>query len=254
MLLPLCTLHTHSNLATSIWDEAQFKSISHGLNPLSLIIHWYEHYHNFWLLKALQCICYAPILVALEVGAHLLSSLVNHSHLQGAVLTWPIFLHKIVIQFYYLYSSGIFAYLNFLTPRTRREIIEILVNGLKRLEYRGYDSAGKWPIQNLTPLRLCNTKQSWLKVITLVEWWCIAWSCGTKSMRLSNVLFLFCLMLISLGDFIKGQTYLHEWTFAKMADTWLYAPFPSIVQIFMFSKLQYVSSTNLTQEPKLIYC
>ena len=39
--------------------------------------------------------------------------------------------------------SGIFAYLNFLTPRSRAEIIEILVNGLKRLEYRGYDSAGK---------------------------------------------------------------------------------------------------------------
>lgn len=37
---------------------------------------------------------------------------------------------------------GIFAYLNFLTPRTREEIINILLNGLKRLEYRGYDSAG----------------------------------------------------------------------------------------------------------------
>jgi len=38
--------------------------------------------------------------------------------------------------------AGIFAYLNFLTPRRRSEIIEILLNGLKRLEYRGYDSAG----------------------------------------------------------------------------------------------------------------
>ncbi|EEB18833.1 glucosamine-fructose-6-phosphate aminotransferase, putative [Pediculus humanus corporis] len=38
--------------------------------------------------------------------------------------------------------SGIFAYLNYLTPKSRREILEILVNGLKRLEYRGYDSAG----------------------------------------------------------------------------------------------------------------
>jgi len=37
---------------------------------------------------------------------------------------------------------GIFAYLNYLTPKTRAEIIEILLNGLKRLEYRGYDSAG----------------------------------------------------------------------------------------------------------------
>ena len=38
---------------------------------------------------------------------------------------------------------GIFAYLNYLTPKTRKEIIDYLINGLKRLEYRGYDSAGK---------------------------------------------------------------------------------------------------------------
>ncbi|GAB0090905.1 glutamine--fructose-6-phosphate aminotransferase [Sergentomyia squamirostris] len=37
---------------------------------------------------------------------------------------------------------GIFAYLNYLTPKTRREVLDLLVNGLKRLEYRGYDSAG----------------------------------------------------------------------------------------------------------------
>uniref|UniRef100_UPI000180C023 glutamine--fructose-6-phosphate aminotransferase [isomerizing] 1 isoform X2 n=1 Tax=Ciona intestinalis TaxID=7719 RepID=UPI000180C023 len=37
---------------------------------------------------------------------------------------------------------GIFAYINYCTPRDRRYILEILVNGLKRLEYRGYDSAG----------------------------------------------------------------------------------------------------------------
>lgn len=37
---------------------------------------------------------------------------------------------------------GIFAYLNYLTPKTRKEIIELLVKGLKRLEYRGYDSSG----------------------------------------------------------------------------------------------------------------
>ncbi|XP_026286080.1 glutamine--fructose-6-phosphate aminotransferase [isomerizing] 2 isoform X1 [Frankliniella occidentalis] len=37
---------------------------------------------------------------------------------------------------------GIFAYLNYLTPKSRREIIELLINGLHRLEYRGYDSAG----------------------------------------------------------------------------------------------------------------
>lgn len=38
---------------------------------------------------------------------------------------------------------GIFAYLNFLTPKTRSEIIEILIQGLQRMEYRGYDSAGE---------------------------------------------------------------------------------------------------------------
>uniref|UniRef100_H2ZHY9 glutamine--fructose-6-phosphate transaminase (isomerizing) n=1 Tax=Ciona savignyi TaxID=51511 RepID=H2ZHY9_CIOSA len=37
---------------------------------------------------------------------------------------------------------GIFAYINFCTPRERKYILEVLVNGLKRLEYRGYDSAG----------------------------------------------------------------------------------------------------------------
>jgi len=37
---------------------------------------------------------------------------------------------------------GIFAYINYQVPRDRRYILETLVNGLKRLEYRGYDSAG----------------------------------------------------------------------------------------------------------------
>lgn len=37
---------------------------------------------------------------------------------------------------------GIFAYLNYLEPKTRREILEFLIKGLQRLEYRGYDSAG----------------------------------------------------------------------------------------------------------------
>ena len=37
---------------------------------------------------------------------------------------------------------GIFGYLNHLTPKSRREIVDVLIAGLKRLEYRGYDSAG----------------------------------------------------------------------------------------------------------------
>ncbi|XP_030365747.1 glutamine--fructose-6-phosphate aminotransferase [isomerizing] 1 isoform X3 [Strigops habroptila] len=39
-------------------------------------------------------------------------------------------------------GGGIFAYLNYHVPRTRREILETLIKGLQRLEYRGYDSAG----------------------------------------------------------------------------------------------------------------
>ncbi|KAK0398337.1 hypothetical protein QR680_002540 [Steinernema hermaphroditum] len=37
---------------------------------------------------------------------------------------------------------GIFAYINYLKPKRRHEIIEILLEGLQRMEYRGYDSAG----------------------------------------------------------------------------------------------------------------
>lgn len=37
---------------------------------------------------------------------------------------------------------GIFAYLNYLTEKNRSYILETLLNGLARLEYRGYDSAG----------------------------------------------------------------------------------------------------------------
>ncbi|KAG5263303.1 hypothetical protein AALO_G00263400 [Alosa alosa] len=37
---------------------------------------------------------------------------------------------------------GIFAYLNYQVPRTRKEVFDTLVKGLQRLEYRGYDSAG----------------------------------------------------------------------------------------------------------------
>ena len=37
---------------------------------------------------------------------------------------------------------GIFGYYNFNVPRDRAEILKLLINGLRRLEYRGYDSAG----------------------------------------------------------------------------------------------------------------
>lgn len=37
---------------------------------------------------------------------------------------------------------GIFAYLNYATPKNRQQILDLLILGLRRLEYRGYDSAG----------------------------------------------------------------------------------------------------------------
>jgi len=41
-----------------------------------------------------------------------------------------------------LKMCGIFAYLNFRIPRDRKYILDTLIKGLQRLEYRGYDSAG----------------------------------------------------------------------------------------------------------------
>lgn len=41
-----------------------------------------------------------------------------------------------------LFLIGIFAYLNYNTPVSRKQVADILINGLRRLEYRGYDSAG----------------------------------------------------------------------------------------------------------------
>lgn len=38
---------------------------------------------------------------------------------------------------------GIFAYVNYLVEKDREFILNTLLNGLARLEYRGYDSAGK---------------------------------------------------------------------------------------------------------------
>lgn len=33
--------------------------------------------------------------------------------------------------------------MNYRVPKTRKEIFETLIKGLQRLEYRGYDSAGR---------------------------------------------------------------------------------------------------------------
>ena len=37
---------------------------------------------------------------------------------------------------------GIFGYVNYLVERDRKFIVDTLLTGLGRLEYRGYDSAG----------------------------------------------------------------------------------------------------------------
>ena len=37
---------------------------------------------------------------------------------------------------------GTFAYSTYLTPKPRKTVVETLLGGLSRLEYRGYDSAG----------------------------------------------------------------------------------------------------------------
>lgn len=37
---------------------------------------------------------------------------------------------------------GIFGYLNYLVEKDRKFVVDTLLNGLSRLEYRGYDSAG----------------------------------------------------------------------------------------------------------------
>jgi glucosamine--fructose-6-phosphate aminotransferase (isomerizing) len=37
---------------------------------------------------------------------------------------------------------GIFAYINYGVPTQQKDIVQKLLNGLRRLEYRGYDSAG----------------------------------------------------------------------------------------------------------------
>ena len=57
---------------------------------------------------------------------------------------------------------GIFAYINYGVPTQQKVVIEKLINGLRRLEYRGYDSAGialdDGPsVHELTPLVLKST-------------------------------------------------------------------------------------------------
>jgi glucosamine--fructose-6-phosphate aminotransferase (isomerizing) len=51
-------------------------------------------------------------------------------------------LRTFFLSIFILLYTGIFGYLNYLVKRDRRFIADILINGLHRLEYRGYDSSG----------------------------------------------------------------------------------------------------------------
>jgi len=62
---------------------------------------------------------------------------------------------------------GIFGYLNYMVPQSRKYIADTLLNGLRRLEYRGYDSAGlafdggnELPLcsRSKMPIELCRQK------------------------------------------------------------------------------------------------
>ena len=66
---------------------------------------------------------------------------------QKRITTVYIYIFEVVLKLsgsclLYIIMCGIFAYLNCGVPKTKKEIVEKLLVGLKRLEYRGYDSAG----------------------------------------------------------------------------------------------------------------
>jgi glucosamine--fructose-6-phosphate aminotransferase (isomerizing) len=53
---------------------------------------------------------------------------------------------------------GIFGYLNYLVPQSRKHIVDTLITGLRRLEYRGYDSAGL-AFDGSNELPLCSSQK-----------------------------------------------------------------------------------------------
>lgn len=74
--------------------------------------------------------------------------------------------------------EGIFAYLNYLEPKSRKEILELLIRGLQRLEYRGYDSAGVAFDQNEGDIEIIRCKGK-VKALENAIW-------GRKEMNLDH--------------------------------------------------------------------
>lgn len=138
----------------------------------------YVHRRNSpqWNCKAMVCECVLHMLcesfchcrraaynVLLEAGREFCSSSImsgeGHTFLcrqpgspSAMCLHWYLFPQKCFLlntnQVFYKHMvfpllTGIFAYMNYRVPRTRKEIFETLIKGLQRLEYRGYDSAGR---------------------------------------------------------------------------------------------------------------
>lgn len=85
---------------------------------------------------------------------HLLPLFLSHQVLFVSLLQCVASLGNVSLSDAYTISMsltfGSFSYCNFLIERDRRFVLDTLVNGLSRLEYRGYDSAGSIVIH------LCN--------------------------------------------------------------------------------------------------
>lgn len=116
----LLDLHNNNNSTHKLIRnrKSRFYSFTFPLGIWLVVTFWHHE-------KKKSCSLYIP--------THTLQSNKKISYLSFHIY----FLHC----FFFLHS-GIFAYLNYLTPKTRKEILDLLVTGLKRLEYRGYDSSG----------------------------------------------------------------------------------------------------------------
>jgi asparagine synthetase B (glutamine-hydrolysing) len=103
---------------------------------------------------------------------------------------------------------GIIAYLNFITTKKRGEIMKTLVNGLKRLEYRGYDSAGNNSLN--VNIKFLNLKLKVSRSIRrLPKTWLLlrklAKSHYWKKKLMTVGIYYSALYLCSINDFIRNE-------------------------------------------------